>query len=126
MAMLTSEPVETMVTAALLSTIESALKGGYVAVNTPNAAVTIVSTGSEVSIVLGLSIEDLEARNGHNTGSDTVLLLEVGGSLNGDAPTVMALTRQNLPQLELSTIESALKGGYVAVNTPKLGVLTAT
>jgi transketolase len=37
-------------------------------------------------------------------------------------PTVMALTRQNLPQLELSTIESALKGGYVAVNTPNAAV----
>ncbi|KAJ6181019.1 hypothetical protein N7519_011480 [Penicillium mononematosum] len=37
-------------------------------------------------------------------------------------PTVMALTRQNLPQLELSTIESALKGGYVAVDTPNAAV----
>jgi hypothetical protein len=35
-----------------LSTIESALKGGYVAVDTPNAAITIVSTGSEVSIAI--------------------------------------------------------------------------
>jgi hypothetical protein len=36
-----------------------------------------------VGLVLG--IEDLEARNGHNTGSDTVLLLEICGSLDGDA-----------------------------------------
>ena len=28
-------------------------------------------------------------------------------------PTIMALTRQNLPQLENSTIEHAIKGGYV-------------
>jgi len=37
------------------------------------------------AVLLGLGIENLEARNGHNTGSDTVLLLEVSGSLNGDA-----------------------------------------
>jgi hypothetical protein len=37
------------------------------------------------TVLLGLDIEDLEARDGHNTGSDTVLLLEVGGSLNGNA-----------------------------------------
>ena len=30
-----------------------------------------------------------------------------------DTPTIMALTRQNLPQLENSTIEQAMKGGYV-------------
>jgi len=29
-------------------------------------------------------------------------------------PTILALTRQNLPQLENSTIEGAIKGGYVA------------
>ena len=28
-------------------------------------------------------------------------------------PTIMALTRQNLPQLENSTVEQAIKGGYV-------------
>ncbi|KAJ5382402.1 Transketolase C-terminal/Pyruvate-ferredoxin oxidoreductase domain II [Penicillium concentricum] len=37
-------------------------------------------------------------------------------------PTVMALTRQNLPQLELSTLESAIKGGYVAVDTPNAAI----
>jgi hypothetical protein len=37
------------------------------------------------AVLLALGIEDLEARNGHNTGSDTVLLLEVSGSLDGDA-----------------------------------------
>lgn len=37
------------------------------------------------AVLLGLGIEDLEARNGHNTGSNTVLLLEVGSGLNGDA-----------------------------------------
>jgi len=37
-------------------------------------------------------------------------------------PTVMALTRQNLPQLELSTIENALKGAYVAVDTPNAAI----
>jgi len=30
-------------------------------------------------------------------------------------PSILALTRQNLPQLENSTIENAIKGGYVAV-----------
>jgi len=30
-------------------------------------------------------------------------------------PTILALTRQNLPQLELSTLENGIKGGYVAV-----------
>jgi transketolase len=37
-------------------------------------------------------------------------------------PTILALTRQNLPQLENSTIENALKGGYVAVDTPNAAV----
>lgn len=32
-----------------------------------------------------------------------------------DTPSIIALTRQNLPQLENSTIEHAIKGGYVAV-----------
>ncbi|KAB2576377.1 Transketolase [Lasiodiplodia theobromae] len=31
-----------------------------------------------------------------------------------DTPSILALTRQNLPQLEGSTIEKAIKGGYVA------------
>ena len=30
-------------------------------------------------------------------------------------PSILALTRQNLPQLENSTIENAIKGGYVAI-----------
>ena len=30
-------------------------------------------------------------------------------------PSIFALTRQNLPQLENSTIEGAIKGGYVAL-----------
>ena len=30
-------------------------------------------------------------------------------------PSILALTRQNLPQLENSTLESAIKGGYVSV-----------
>lgn len=30
-------------------------------------------------------------------------------------PTIMALTRQNLPQIDGSTIEKAIKGGYVAL-----------
>ncbi|KAJ5832091.1 hypothetical protein N7474_000402 [Penicillium riverlandense] len=37
-------------------------------------------------------------------------------------PTILALTRQNLPQLENSTIENALRGGYVAVETPNAAV----
>lgn len=37
------------------------------------------------AVLLVLSIEDLEARNGDNAGSDTVLLLEVGGSIDTDA-----------------------------------------
>jgi transketolase len=32
-------------------------------------------------------------------------------------PSILALTRQNLPQLEGSTIEKAIKGGYVALET---------
>lgn len=32
-------------------------------------------------------------------------------------PSVIALTRQNLPQLELSTIQNAIRGGYVAVES---------
>lgn len=37
-------------------------------------------------------------------------------------PSILALTRQNLPQLENSTIENALRGGYVAVDTPNAAV----
>ena len=32
-----------------------------------------------------------------------------------DTPSILALTRQNLPQLEGSTIENGIKGGYVAL-----------
>ncbi|OJJ80876.1 transketolase tktA [Aspergillus glaucus CBS 516.65] len=37
-------------------------------------------------------------------------------------PSILALTRQNLPQLENSTIESAIKGAYVAVDAPNAAV----
>lgn len=37
------------------------------------------------SVVLGLSIKDLEARDGDNTSDDVVLLLEVGGGFDTDA-----------------------------------------
>ncbi|KAJ5676918.1 uncharacterized protein N7477_002551, partial [Penicillium maclennaniae] len=37
-------------------------------------------------------------------------------------PSVLALTRQNLPQLEASTIERATKGAYVAVDTPNAAI----
>ena len=32
-----------------------------------------------------------------------------------ETPSILALTRQNLPQLENSTIENGIKGGYVAI-----------
>lgn len=32
-----------------------------------------------------------------------------------ETPSILALTRQNLPQLENSTLENAIKGGYVAL-----------
>ena len=37
-------------------------------------------------------------------------------------PSILALTRQNLPQLENSTIESAIKGGYVSVENEKADI----
>ncbi|MCJ1446006.1 MAG: Transketolase [Stictis urceolatum] len=37
-------------------------------------------------------------------------------------PSILALTRQNLPQLENSTIENAIKGGYVALEDPKADI----
>lgn len=37
-------------------------------------------------------------------------------------PSILALTRQNLPQLEASTIEKALKGAYVALEAPDAAV----
>lgn len=37
-------------------------------------------------------------------------------------PSILALTRQNLPQLEGSTLEKAIKGGYVALEAEKADV----
>jgi transketolase len=37
-------------------------------------------------------------------------------------PSILALTRQNLPQLEHSSIEAALKGGYVAVEATNAAI----
>ncbi|KAL9617642.1 MAG: hypothetical protein Q9160_007559 [Pyrenula sp. 1 TL-2023] len=37
-------------------------------------------------------------------------------------PSILALTRQNLPQLENSTIENAIKGGYVVVEDKSAAV----
>ncbi|KAJ9656105.1 Transketolase [Neophaeococcomyces mojaviensis] len=34
-----------------------------------------------------------------------------------ETPSILALTRQNLPQLENSTIENGIKGGYVLIET---------
>ncbi|KAE8353644.1 Transketolase, thiamine diphosphate binding domain-containing protein [Aspergillus coremiiformis] len=37
-------------------------------------------------------------------------------------PSILALTRQNLPQLENSSIEAALKGAYVAIDAPNAAI----
>ncbi|KAI9813423.1 MAG: Transketolase [Pycnora praestabilis] len=37
-------------------------------------------------------------------------------------PTILVLTRQNIPQLENSTIENAIKGGYVIVENEKADI----
>jgi transketolase len=37
-------------------------------------------------------------------------------------PSIIALSRQNLPQLENSTIEHAIKGGYVAIEAEKADI----
>jgi transketolase len=37
-------------------------------------------------------------------------------------PSILALTRQNLPQLEGSTLEEAIKGGYVALENKNAGI----
>lgn len=37
-------------------------------------------------------------------------------------PSILALTRQNLPQLENSTLENAIKGGYVSVENEKADI----
>lgn len=39
-----------------------------------------------------------------------------------ETPSILALTRQNLPQLEGSTIENAIKGGYVALEDKEAAV----
>ena len=39
-----------------------------------------------------------------------------------ETPSILALTRQNLPQLEKSTLENAIKGGYVAVDAENAGI----
>lgn len=39
-----------------------------------------------------------------------------------NTPSILALTRQNLPQLENSTLEHAIKGGYVMVDTPNADI----
>lgn len=40
-------------------------------------------------------------------------------ALQAHAPSILALSRQNLPQLENSTIERASKGGYVLKEAPQ-------
>ena len=37
-------------------------------------------------------------------------------------PSILALTRQNLPQLENSTIEHAIKGGYTMIDAPNADI----
>ena len=37
-------------------------------------------------------------------------------------PSILALTRQNLPQLENSTLQNAIKGGYVSVENEKADI----
>ena len=39
-----------------------------------------------------------------------------------DTPSILALTRQNLPQLENSTIANGIKGGYVSVENEKADI----
>lgn len=39
-----------------------------------------------------------------------------------DTPTIMALTRQNLPQLENSTVKNGIKGGYVLIEAENADV----
>ncbi|KAL1979995.1 hypothetical protein VTN96DRAFT_4817 [Rasamsonia emersonii] len=39
-----------------------------------------------------------------------------------NTPSILALTRQNLPQLQNSTIEAALKGGYVILEAPDAAI----
>ncbi|KAF2429709.1 transketolase [Tothia fuscella] len=39
-----------------------------------------------------------------------------------ETPSILALTRQNLPQLEGSTIEGAIKGGYIALDNKEADV----
>ncbi|ODV90369.1 hypothetical protein CANCADRAFT_25657 [Tortispora caseinolytica NRRL Y-17796] len=44
-------------------------------------------------------------------------------SLKTRLPSIIALSRQNLPQLKGSSIEKAAKGGYVLVDTPKADII---
>jgi transketolase len=37
-------------------------------------------------------------------------------------PSILALTRQNLPQLQNSSLEKAIKGGYVAIDADNAGI----
>lgn len=41
---------------------------------------------------------------------------------SNSTPSILALTRQNLPQLEGSTIEKAIKGGYVVLDEEKADI----
>jgi len=41
---------------------------------------------------------------------------------SSETPAILALTRQNLPQLENSTIENGIKGGYVAIEDKEADV----
>ena len=45
-----------------------------------------------------------------------------GALSNKTTPSILALSRQNLPQLENSTIEHALKGGYVLKEVPDANI----
>lgn len=66
---------------------------------TPNMMVWRPADGNEVSAAYKVAIESLET------------------------PTIMALSRQNLPQLEGSSIEKAVKGGYIlneSVENPQI------
>lgn len=67
------------------------------------------------AVFLGLGIEDLEARNGDDAGSDTVLLLEVGSSLDGDADLGTGGDDGDGSvggvNSDVSTVESVLHGG---------------
>lgn len=50
--------------------------------------------------------------DGNETSAAYYMALTAKGT-----PSILALTRQDLPQIEASTIEGAIKGGYVALDT---------